>query len=68
MGGGTVFVDNIQQLFSGQLYHCQLSRAHATDPAVLNVYYDKLESNNILDKAGSIFNCDESGFSLSPSP
>ena len=47
-----------------------LSRAHATDPAVLNAYYDKLEeilkSNKILDKAGSIFNCDESGFSLSP--
>ena len=46
-----------------------LSRAHATDPEVLEAYFDKLEStlkdNGIFDKAGSIFNCDESGFSLS---
>ena len=47
-----------------------LSRAHATDPEVLAAYFDKLEStlkyNRIFDKAGSIFNCEESGFSLSP--
>ena len=47
-----------------------LSRAHATDPEVLAAYFDNLEStlkdNGIFDKAGSIFNCDESNFSLSP--
>lgn len=42
----------------------------ATDPDVLNKYFDMLEEcltqNGILDKPGQIFNCDETGLPLNP--
>lgn len=45
-------------------------RAMATEKESLERYFDllqaTLEENNILDKAGCIFNCDETGFPLSP--
>ena len=46
------------------------ARAVANDPEVFEAYFDLLEEtlsqNNLLDKPNSIFNCDESGFSLDP--
>ena len=47
------------------------ARAVANDPEVFVAYFDLLEEtlsqNNLLDdKPNSIFNCDESGFSLDP--
>lgn len=45
------------------------ARAMATDHIVLDNYYDLLEhvlqSKDILDKPGNIFNCDESGIQMS---
>ena len=45
-------------------------RAIATNPDVLNCYFDMpekiLETNSILDDPSHIFNCDESGLPLSP--
>jgi hypothetical protein len=47
-----------------------IARASATDAHMIDSYFDKLEKvlvkNDILDKANNIFNCDETGFSLSP--
>ena len=47
-----------------------LARAKATDPAVIEKYFDLLENtlceNDLLDKPGQIFNCDETGMPLSP--
>ena len=47
-----------------------LARAKATDPAVIEKYYDLLENtlceNSLLDKPSQIFNCDETGIPLSP--
>ena len=46
------------------------ARAMATDPAVINNYYDELErvlkSNDIFDRPGNVFNCDETGLPLCP--
>lgn len=46
------------------------ARAIATDPVVVNNYYDELErvlkSNKIFDKPGNVFNCDEIGLPLCP--
>ena len=46
------------------------SRAMATDPNVLNRYFDLLEetlrSNGIFNSPSHIFNCDETGFPLNP--
>ena len=45
-----------------------LARAMASDPDVMDRYFDMLEeclrANDILDKAGCTFNCDETGMSL----
>ena len=47
-----------------------LARAMATDSEVINKYFNMLEEclqqNNILNKPGSIFNCDETGIPLNP--
>lgn len=47
-----------------------LARAKATDPAVIENYFDLLENtlgeNDLLDKPSQIFNCDETGIPLSP--
>ena len=47
-----------------------LARAMATDPAVVDRYFDILEeslrSNNILNKPAFIYNCDETGLPLNP--
>ena len=47
-----------------------LSRAIASDPEMLDRYFDMLEEclkqNELLDKAPFIFNCDESGMPLNP--
>ena len=46
------------------------SRAKATDPVVLNHYFDILESclndNKIMDCPSRIYNCDETGLPLNP--
>ena len=46
------------------------ARAVANDPDIFEAYFDLLEEtlsqNNLLDNPNSIFNCDESGFSLDP--
>ena len=46
-------------------------RAVANNPVVINRYYDYLEEtlceNDLLDKPCQVFNCDETGFPLSPS-
>ena len=48
------------------------ARAMASDPAVISNYYDLLErtlvENNLLDKPAQIFNMDETGMPLDPSP
>ena len=48
------------------------ARAVAQDPEVINAYYDLLEEtlikNDLMDKPGQIFNCDESGFPLDHKP
>ena len=47
-----------------------VARAKASDPVVLKGYFDMLEEclkeNNIFDKPGCIFNCDETGKPLNP--
>ena len=47
-----------------------VARAKAGDPVVLKGYFDMLEEclrmNNIFDKPGCIFNCDETGIPLNP--
>lgn len=47
-----------------------LARASATDPEMLNRYYDTLEhslrENDLFNKPGIIFNCDETGLALNP--
>ena len=47
-----------------------LSRAMASDPVVIENYYDELEDtledNDIFNRPAHIFNCDESGMPLSP--
>lgn len=47
-----------------------VARAKATDYEVLDNYFDMLketlESNGIINNASCIYNCDESGFPLSP--
>ncbi len=47
-----------------------LSRAIASDPTVIQNYYDELEdtleSNDIFDRPAHVFNCDESGMPLNP--
>ena len=47
-----------------------LARAQASDSEVLSKYFDMLEEclqqNQILDKPGLIFNCDETGLPLNP--
>ena len=49
-----------------------LSRANATDPQVINTYFDELEmtleENGLTDKPCQIFNMDETGMPLDPSP
>ena len=48
------------------------ARAVASDPVVLDRYYDILErtlsENDLMDKPCQIFNCDETGMPLSPKP
>ena len=48
------------------------ARAVASNPAVLDRYYDILEhaltENDLMDKPCQIFNCDETGMPLSPQP
>ena len=48
------------------------ARAVASDPAVISNYYDLLEctlvENNLIDKPAQIFNMDEIGMPLDPSP
>lgn len=47
-----------------------LARASATDPEMLCRYYDTLEhtlrENDLYDKPGLLFNCDETGMALNP--
>lgn len=47
-----------------------VARAKASDPVVLEGYFDMLEEclkeNKIFDKPGFIFNCDETGIPLNP--
>jgi len=47
-----------------------LARAIASDGAVVSKYFDMLEEclrqNDIFDKPGNIFNCDETGLPLNP--
>lgn len=47
-----------------------VARAMATDPDVLNRYFDVLEDclyqNDIFNQPGRIFNCDETGLPLNP--
>ena len=46
------------------------SRAAASDPEVLNMYFDILEEtlrgNDIFNRPVHIFNCDETGLPLNP--
>ena len=47
------------------------ARAVAQDPEIISAYYDLEETlirNNLMDKPGEIFNCDESGFPLDHKP
>ena len=47
------------------------ARAVAQDPEIISAYYDLEETlirNNLMDKPGEIFNCDESGFQLDHKP
>ena len=52
--------------------HLSRSRAMATDPAVLETYFDMLEDtlreNDLIDKPCQIFNVDESGMPFDPEP
>jgi hypothetical protein len=47
-----------------------VARAIATDENMIECYFDKLQetltANDIFDKPCNIFNCDETGFALSP--
>ena len=48
------------------------TRALASDPSVLEVYFDLLEEalqeNDLMDKPGQIYNMDETGLPLDPKP
>ena len=48
------------------------ARAMASDPEIINNYYDLLEctlcDNDLMDKPAQIFNLDETGMPLDPSP
>ena len=48
------------------------SRAIASNPAILDRYYELLEQtlqeNDLMDKPCQIFNCDETGMPLAPNP
>ena len=48
------------------------ARAMASDPEIINKYYDLLEctlcDNDLMDKPSQIFNLDETGMPLDPSP
>ena len=48
------------------------ARAVANDPAVVNKYFDLLDdvirSNNLTQRPGQIFNCDETGLALAHKP
>ena len=48
------------------------ARAVASDPAILDRYYDLLErtliENDLIDKPCQIYNCDETGMPLAPKP
>lgn len=48
------------------------ARAVASDPAILDRYYDLLErtliENDLIDKPCQVYNCDETGIPLAPKP
>ena len=48
------------------------ARAMASDPEIINNYYDLLEctlcDNDLMEKPAQIFNLDETGMPLDPSP
>ena len=64
------FVERHPQLSLRTAVPLSLARAMATDAGVLGKYFDILEEcliqNGIFDKAGMIFNCDETGLPLNP--
>ena len=64
------FIQRHSQLSLRAAVPLSLARAMATDPKVFQKYFDILEEcllqNSIFDKAGAIFNCDETGLPLNP--